>query len=147
MEDRNLKCATSQPQNQVKSGFFLDVIVTQGTAIFQLFTSKDQTLLVWRNAFFVLDLGLHILNGVALFHFKGDCLSCECFDENLHDFDDSRYDNTRTNQIEYIDRRRNRNLELMLDSMGANPNYGSSIYDVHKKIGILTPSPCAHAST
>src|SRR6218665_3105374 len=83
MEDRNLKCATSQPQNQVKSGFFLDVIVTQGTAIFQLFTSKDQTLLVWRNAFFVLDLGLHILNGVALFHFKGDGFSSQGLHKDL----------------------------------------------------------------
>jgi hypothetical protein len=36
----------------------------ESTAIFQLFSSKDETLLVGRDSFLVLDLGLHILNSV-----------------------------------------------------------------------------------
>ena len=46
--------ATTQTKDQVQSRLLLDVVVAQGTTIFQLFTSKDQTLLVWWNAFLVL---------------------------------------------------------------------------------------------
>ena len=34
--------------------------------------------------FFVLDLGLHILNGVRRLNFKGNGLSSQGFDEDLH---------------------------------------------------------------
>jgi len=63
---------------------FLDVVIWQGTSILQLFTSKDKTLLVWGNSFFVLNFGLHILNGVRWLHFKCDGLSSEGFDKDLH---------------------------------------------------------------
>ena len=46
--------ATSQTKDQVQGRLFLDVVVTQGATIFQLLASKDQTLLVWRNALLVL---------------------------------------------------------------------------------------------
>ena len=55
---------TSQSENQVKSGLLLDVVVRQGSAILQLLTSKDQSLLVWWNTLLVLDLGLDIVDGV-----------------------------------------------------------------------------------
>jgi len=48
----------------VQRGFLLDVVVRQGAAILQLLASKDQALLVRRNALFVLDLGLDIVDGV-----------------------------------------------------------------------------------
>ena len=35
----------------MKSRFFLNILVTQTTAIFQLFPVKDKTLLVWRDSF------------------------------------------------------------------------------------------------
>merc|ERR1712126_499131 len=63
---------SSQPQNKVESGLFLDVVVGQSPAILQLFTSKDQPLLVWRDALLVLDLGFHILDGIGRLHLKGD---------------------------------------------------------------------------
>jgi len=44
--------------------FLLDVVIGEGSAILQLFTSKDKTLLIWWDSFLVLDLGLDILNGV-----------------------------------------------------------------------------------
>lgn len=37
---------TTKAEDQVKGGFLLDVVVTQGAAIFQLLTSEDQTLLI-----------------------------------------------------------------------------------------------------
>jgi len=40
---------TSQTQNQVKGRLLLDVVVRKGTAVFELFTGKDQSLLVWGN--------------------------------------------------------------------------------------------------
>merc|ERR1712038_256766 len=57
-------CIPSQPENQVKGGLLLDVVVRKSSSIFQLLSSKDQPLLVWGDALLVLDLGLDILNGV-----------------------------------------------------------------------------------
>lgn len=45
-------------------GLFPDVVVRQGTAIFQLLGVKDYPLLVWEDAIFVLDLCLDISSGV-----------------------------------------------------------------------------------
>ena len=56
--------ASAQAQHQVQGGLLLDVVVRQGAAVLQLLASKDQALLVWGNALLVLDLGLHILDGV-----------------------------------------------------------------------------------
>merc|ERR1712180_424017 len=75
---------SSQPQNKVESGLFLDVVVRQSPAILQLFTSKDQPLLVWRDALLVLDLGFHILNGIRWLHLEGDGLTGQCLHEDLH---------------------------------------------------------------
>ena len=46
--------ASSQPENQVKGGFLLDIIVGQGPAVLKLLASKDQPLLVWGDALLVL---------------------------------------------------------------------------------------------
>merc|ERR1712141_651043 len=75
---------TSQPQDKMESGFLLDVIVGQGTTILELFASKDQTLLIWGNALFVLNLGFYILNGVRRLNFKSDCFASQSLDKNLH---------------------------------------------------------------
>merc|ERR550534_121212 len=68
----------------MESGLFLDVVVGQGAAILQLFAGKDETLLIWGNSLFVLDLGLHVLNGVGRLHFKSDGLASQGLDEDLH---------------------------------------------------------------
>lgn len=57
-----------QPQHQVKRRLFLDVVVAQRPAVFQLLPGEDETLLVGRDTLLVLNLGLHILNGVAGLH-------------------------------------------------------------------------------
>merc|ERR1712227_538214 len=62
----------------------LDVVIGEGSSIFQLLSSKDQSLLILRNSFLVLDLGLDILNGVRWFNLKGDGLASQCLDEDLH---------------------------------------------------------------
>ena len=47
---------TSETKNQVESGFFLDVVVRQCSSIFQLLASEDESLLIRRDTFLVLDL-------------------------------------------------------------------------------------------
>ena len=47
---RWLNDSSSETQHQVEGGLLLDVIVAQGSAIFQLLTSEDQPLLIWRNS-------------------------------------------------------------------------------------------------
>jgi len=75
---------STETQNQVKGGLFLNVVIGESTAILKLLASEDQTLLIWRNTFLVLDLGLDILDGISWFNIKSDGLSCQSFDENLH---------------------------------------------------------------
>jgi hypothetical protein len=42
----------------------LDIVVTQGAAVFELFTGEDEALLIWGDSFLVLDFGLDVLNSV-----------------------------------------------------------------------------------
>ena len=48
----------------MKGGFFLDIVVAEGTAVFKLFAGENKTLLIGGDAFFILDLCLDIFNGV-----------------------------------------------------------------------------------
>lgn len=57
--------ATTETENQVKSRFLLDVVVRERTTVFKLFSRKNQALLIRRNAFLVLNLGLDIIDGIA----------------------------------------------------------------------------------
>ena len=50
--------ATPQAQRQMQSGFLLDAVVRQSAAVFKLLACKNQVLLIWRNAFLVLNLAL-----------------------------------------------------------------------------------------
>merc|ERR1711936_168256 len=88
--DKNLHTST-KTENQMQSGFLLDVVVRERTAIFKLFTSKDQPLLVWGNAFLVLDLSLDIFNGVRWLNLKGYGLASQGLDKNLHTTSQSEY--------------------------------------------------------
>ena len=68
----------------MKGRFLLDIVVRQSTAVFQLLASKDQTLLIRWNPLFVLNLGLDIIDSVRGFDIKGDGLTREGLDEDLH---------------------------------------------------------------
>merc|ERR1719373_223544 len=69
---------------QVKSRLLLDVIIRKSSSVFKLFTSEDKTLLIWRNTFLVLDLGLDVFNGIRGFNFKSDGFTSQCLHKNLH---------------------------------------------------------------
>ena len=57
--------SATKTKDEVQGGFLLDVVITQSASIFQLLSSEDQSLLVRRNAFLVLDLGLDIINRIT----------------------------------------------------------------------------------
>ena len=63
---------------------FLNVVVRKRSSILQLLPGEDESLLVWRDALLVLDLGLDVLNGVRGLHLQGNGLTRQCLDEDLH---------------------------------------------------------------
>jgi len=76
--------ASSQPEHKMESGLLLNVVVGQSPAILQLFPSKDEPLLVWRDSLLVLYLRLHILNRVRRLNLQSDGLAREGLHEDLH---------------------------------------------------------------
>ena len=93
--------STTETEDQVESGLLLDIaaeagqrrvdireevslLVTQRATILELLSSEDETLLVGRDAFLVLDLGLDIVDGVRGLDLEGDSLSGESLNEDLH---------------------------------------------------------------
>ncbi|KAI9237571.1 MAG: hypothetical protein BYD32DRAFT_294701 [Podila humilis] len=56
----------------------------RGSAVLELLAGKDEALLVWGDALLVLDLLLDIIDSVRRLHLKGDSLTGEGLDENLH---------------------------------------------------------------
>jgi hypothetical protein len=76
--------ATTESQDQVKGGLLLDVVVGKSAAVLKLLSSEDESLLVGRDALFVLDLGLDVFNGVRRLNIEGDGLAGEGLHEDLH---------------------------------------------------------------
>merc|ERR1711942_527502 len=75
---------SSQSEHKMKCRLFLDVVVRQSSSIFQLFSSKDQSLLIRRDTFLILDLCLNILNSITRLHLQGDGLTSQGLDKDLH---------------------------------------------------------------
>jgi hypothetical protein len=57
--------SSPEPQDEVKSGLLLDVVVAESPTVLELLSGEDKPLLVWRDALLVLNLSLDILDGVA----------------------------------------------------------------------------------
>merc|ERR1711962_771591 len=68
----------------MQSRLFLDIVVRKSSTIFQLLSSKNQTLLIWRNTFLILNLSFDIVNGITWLNLKGDDLTSQCFYKDLH---------------------------------------------------------------
>ena len=62
----------------------LDVVVRESAAVLKLLASEDEALLIGRDAFLVLDLGLDVVDGVRRLDLEGDRLAGEGLDEDLH---------------------------------------------------------------
>jgi len=68
----------------VKSGFLLNIVVRKSSAIFELLSGKDESLLIRGDTFLVLDLGLDVFDGIRGFDVKSDGLASQSLDEDLH---------------------------------------------------------------
>merc|ERR1711892_1600231 len=75
---------TSKSENKMESAFLLYVVVRESPSVLQLLSSKDEPLLVWWDSFLILDLSFDILNGVRSLNLKGDSLSSQSLDKDLH---------------------------------------------------------------
>uniref|UniRef100_A0A7S3Y0M9 Uncharacterized protein n=1 Tax=Heterosigma akashiwo TaxID=2829 RepID=A0A7S3Y0M9_HETAK len=98
--------ATTQAQYQVQGGLLLDVVVRQGAPILQLLASKDQALLVRRNALLgqqrssaagqegclLLDLLLDVVNGVGGLNIQSDGLASQGLHKDLHGWFSQAFD-------------------------------------------------------
>ena len=69
----------------MESGLLLDVVVGEGSAVFELLASEDESLLIGRDALLVLDLGLDVVDRVRRLDLESDCFTGEGLNENLHD--------------------------------------------------------------
>ena len=65
-------------------GLLLDVVISNCVSSLELLPSKDQTLLVRRDALLAMDLGLHGINGFRRLNIHSERLSSESLNEDLH---------------------------------------------------------------
>ena len=75
---------TTQAQHQVERRLLLDVVIRQRATVFELLPRKDQTLLIRRDTLLVLNLRLHVVDGVRGLHLQGDGLTRHCVREHHH---------------------------------------------------------------
>ena len=68
----------------MKGRLLLDIVIRKGASILQLLASEDESLLVGWDTLLILDLGLHVVNGVRRLHLQRDRLAGEGLDEDLH---------------------------------------------------------------
>merc|ERR1712151_1388029 len=104
---------TSESQHKMESGLLLDVVIGEGSAILELLTSEDESLLVWWNTFLVLDLGLDVFDGVCWLNIKGDGLASESLDEDLHTTSESEHEMESGLLLDVVVRKSSATLELL----------------------------------
>ena len=80
---RGIVHATTETQHKVKRRLLLNIIVRQRAAVLKLLAREDETLLIRGNALLVLDLGLHVVNGVRCLNIESNGLTRQGLDENL----------------------------------------------------------------
>ena len=73
-----LLAAAAEAEDEVEGGLLLDVVVREGAAVLELLAGEDEALLVRGDSLLVLDLGLHIVDGVRRLHIERDGLACCC---------------------------------------------------------------------
>ena len=82
--ERWLNSTTTKTKNQVESRLLLDVVIAESSTVLELLTSEDESLLIRGNSLLVLDLGLHVIDSVRGLDIKGDGLTREGLNEDLH---------------------------------------------------------------
>ena len=63
-----------------------NIVISESTAVLQLLSGEDQSLLIGWDAFLVLDLSLHVVDGVEALHLQGDGLASQKFSQRSASF-------------------------------------------------------------
>jgi hypothetical protein len=75
--------STTETEHEMQRRFLLNIVIRKSAPIFQLFARKNETLLIRRNAFLVLNLGLDVFNGIRRLDIERNGFARERLDENL----------------------------------------------------------------
>ena len=67
--------SSTKTEYQMEGGLLLDVVVGEGTSILELLSCEDETLLIRRDSFLVLNLGLDVVNSVRWLNIERDGLT------------------------------------------------------------------------
>lgn len=81
--DENLH-TTTKTENQMQSRLLLNIVVREGTPIFELLSGENKTLLIWGDPLLILDLGFDVVDGIRRLNFKGNGFAGQGLNENLH---------------------------------------------------------------
>ena len=76
--------ASPESEDEVNSGFLLDVVVSHGAGAIKLLAREDETLLVGGDALSSVDLSLHTLDGVGGLDVNSNGLASQRLNEHLH---------------------------------------------------------------
>ena len=66
---------TTQTEHEVERGLLLNVVIRKSATVLELLSSENQTLLIWGDSLLVLNLSLHVLDGVRRLDVESDRLS------------------------------------------------------------------------
>jgi len=80
----SLLATTAQSQNQVQGALLLDVVIRESSAVLELLAGEDQSLLIRGDSLLVLNLLLHIFDGIRRLDIERDGFTREGLDEDLH---------------------------------------------------------------
>jgi len=80
-----LLATTKQTENKVEGALLLDVVVSKSVTVLELLAGEDKTLLIRGDTLLILDLSLHIVDGITGLNLKSDGLARKSLNENLHD--------------------------------------------------------------
>ncbi len=70
----------------MKSGLLLNVVIGKGPAVLELLSSENEALLIRGDSLLVLDLGLHIIDGIRGLDLEGDGLAGKGLYKDLHGY-------------------------------------------------------------
>ena len=68
----------------MKRALLLNIVIRERTPVFELLARENQALLVRGDSFFILNLRLHIVDGVRGLHLQRDSFPGQCLHKDLH---------------------------------------------------------------
>ena len=69
----------------MNSGFLLNVVISEASLVFELFSSKNESLLICWDSLFFIDLVFEAFNTFSGVHLDSHSSTGEGFDKELHD--------------------------------------------------------------